>query len=77
MVDFEDNEPLEAVFQSSDPVRIRMAYDFLQQGGMEAFIFDGESSRLLGTTSAIEARVMVHADRAAEARYRLKELGFT
>jgi hypothetical protein len=79
MVDFGNNEPpaLETVFQSIDPVRVRMAYDLLQQGGIEAFIFDDESSRMLGTTSAIEARLMVRADCIKEARSRLRELGFT
>ena len=78
MVDFDSNEPaLEAVFQTIDPVRVRMARDLLQQGGIEAFIFDDESSRMLGSTSAIESRLMVHADCIEEARSRLRELGFT
>jgi hypothetical protein len=79
MAEFNHNEPaaLETVFQTIDPVRIRMAYDLLQQGGIEAFIFDGESSRMLGSTSAIEARLMVHANCIEEARSRLRELGFT
>ncbi len=79
MVDFDSNEPaaLETVFQSIDPVQVRMACDLLQQGGIEAFIFDDEASRMLGSTSAIEARLMVHADCVEEARSRLKELGFT
>ena len=79
MVDFDSNEPdvLATVFQSIDPVRVRMAYDLLRQGGIEAFIFDDESSRMLGSTSAIEARLMVHADCVEEARSRLRELGFT
>jgi hypothetical protein len=78
VVDFESNEPpaLETVFRSVDPVRVRMACDLLQQGGIEAFVFDSESSRMLGSTSAIEARLMVHADCAGEARSRLRELGF-
>lgn len=79
MADFDRNEPatLETVFQSIDPVRVRMARDFLQQGGIEAFVFDDDTSRMLGSTSAIEVRLMVHADSVAEARSRLKELGFT
>jgi hypothetical protein len=79
MADFDGNKTatLETVFQSIDPVRVRMACDFLRQGGIEAFIFDDESSRMLGTTAAIESRVMVHADSIVEARSRLKELGFT
>jgi putative signal transducing protein len=78
MSDFDNDEPaaLETVFQSIDPVQVRMARDLLQQGGIEAFIFDGEASRMLGSTSAIEARLMVHADCAAEACARLRELGF-
>jgi hypothetical protein len=79
MVEFDSNEPpaVETVFQSIDPVQVRMAYDLLQQGGIEAFIFDDESSRMLGSTSAITPRLMVHADRIEEARSRLRELGFT
>ena len=79
MADFDCSEPaaLETVFQSIDPLRVRMACDLLQQGGIEAFIFDDESSRMLGSTSAIEARLMVHADCVAEACSRLRELGFT
>jgi hypothetical protein len=79
MADFDNHDTgaLETVFQSIDPVPVRMAYDLLQQGGIEAFIFDDESSRMLGTTSAIEARLMVHKDCAKEARARLRELGFT
>jgi hypothetical protein len=78
MVDFDNNEPgaLETVFQSIDPVPVRMACDLLRQAGIEAFIFDDESSRMMGSTSAIEARLMVHADCVEEARSRLKELGF-
>jgi hypothetical protein len=78
MADFDADEPatLEIVFQSIDPVRVQMARDFLQQGGIEAFIFDDEASRMLGSTSAVEARLMVHADRVAEAHLRLKQLGF-
>jgi len=79
MVDFDSHQPssLEIVFQSVDPVRVRMASDFLQRGGIEAFIFDDEAARMLGSTSAIETRLMVPADSVAEARARLKELGFT
>ncbi|MBV8771145.1 MAG: DUF2007 domain-containing protein [Deltaproteobacteria bacterium] len=79
MVDFDPNEPatLETIFRSIDPVRVRMAHDLLQQAGIDAFILDGESSRMLGTTSAVESRVVVHAESVAEARLRLKELGFT
>lgn len=67
---------LEQVFVSIDPLQARMARDFLVEAGIEVFVFDGEASRILGTTAAVPARLMVHADRAGEARERLKELGF-
>jgi hypothetical protein len=79
MADFDSDgqeQALETIFQSIDPVQLRMAYDLLRQGGIEAFIFDDEASRMLGTTSAVEGRLMVHADCVAEARSRLEELGF-
>jgi hypothetical protein len=79
MSDFDHNQTtgLELVFKSIDPVSVQIACDFLQQGGIEAFIFDNEASRMLGSTSAVEARLMVPAGRLAEARLRLKQLGFT
>jgi Putative prokaryotic signal transducing protein len=79
MIDFDGSQPigLETIFQSIDPVRVRMAYDLLHQGGIEAFIFDDQSARMLGTTSAVETRLMVHADCVEEALARLRELGFT
>jgi hypothetical protein len=78
MADYDDdqNQRLEQVFTSIDPMQVRIARDLLEGGGIEAFIFDDESARMLGSTVAIEARLMVHADLAEEARSRLKELGF-
>jgi Putative prokaryotic signal transducing protein len=73
--DFAPDE-LAEVLASIDPLEVQMARDFLTEAGIEAFVFDDESSRMLGTTAAIPARLMVHADRAVEARERLKELGF-
>jgi hypothetical protein len=78
MDDFDtETATLETVYQSIDALRVQMACDFLRRGGIEAFIFDNESSRMLGSTSAVEARLMVHADQMAEARSQLQELGFT
>jgi len=71
-----DESELEQVLASIDPIQVKMASDLLEQGGIEAFIFDDESSRMLGSTAAVPARLMVHADRAAEAREVLKQLGF-
>ena len=80
MSDYEDDQNthrLEQVFTSVDPMQVRMARDLLDAGGIEAFIFDDGASRLLGSTVAVKARLMVHADCADEARECLKELGFT
>ncbi len=80
MSNYEDDEKthrLEQVFTSIDPMQVRMARDLLDAGGIDAFIFDDGASRLLGSTVAVKARLMVHADCADEARERLKELGFT
>jgi len=41
--------------------------DYLSQAGIESFVFDTASSRMLGTTAAVPARLMVHADAAADA----------
>jgi hypothetical protein len=75
MIDADDS--LEMIFQSPDPVRVQMARDLLAESGIESFIFDSEAARMLGGTVAIEPRLMVRADCAAEARERLAELGFT
>jgi len=76
-----ENEPqnpkFEQVFTNIDPVVVRMARDLLEAGGIETFIFDDQAAQMLGSTVAIKARLMVHAESADEARERLKELGFT
>ncbi|HXZ88453.1 MAG TPA: DUF2007 domain-containing protein [Candidatus Binataceae bacterium] len=76
-----DDEPRNArlalVFTNIDPVVVRMARDLLEAGGIEAFIFDDQAAQMLGSTVAVKARLMVHAESADEARERLKELGFT
>jgi len=71
-----DPSELEEIFTSVDPTPVRMAHDYLKEAGIESFVFDAASSRLLGMTAAIPTRLMVHRDAAADARDRLKELGF-
>ena len=73
----EDESKFELVFTNVDPVVVRMARDLLEAGGIETFIFDDQAAQMLGSTVAIKARLMVHAEAATEARDRLKELGFT
>lgn len=64
------------VFSSIDPMQVRIARDLLSDSGIECFVFDEETSRMLGTTAAIPARLMVHAARKGEAQEQLKNLGF-
>jgi|GEM_PF-2403759 len=67
---------LEQVFNSVDPIEVAMARDLLQGSGIDCFVFDLDASRMLGSTAAITARLMVRAEDAAEARRRLRDLGF-
>jgi Putative prokaryotic signal transducing protein len=69
-------DELEEVFSSADSMQVEMARDLLQSSGMECFVFDESSSRMLGSTAAVTARLMVHAADAEEARAALKDLGF-
>ncbi len=64
------------IFASPDSLQVSIARDFLTGAGIETFVFDDGSSRMLGSTAAVPTRLMVHADRADEARERLRELGF-
>ena len=77
MADQPNPDDLTEVFASIDPTQARMAHDLLDGSGIETFIFDDESSRMLGSTGAVPTRLMVHAADADEARARLKELSFT
>jgi hypothetical protein len=79
MVDIEkpDSSELEEIFASIDPTTVRMAHDYLSEAGIESFVFDAASSRMLGTTAAVPTRLMVHRDSVKDARDRLNELGFT
>ena len=72
-----DPSELEEIFASIDPTPVRMAHDYLNDAGIESYVFDAGSSRLLGTTAAVPTRLMVHRDAAKDARERLNELGFT
>lgn len=72
-----DPDRLTEVFRSIDPMRVKMAHDLLDGSGIEVFIFDGDMSRMLGSTAAVPARLMVYASDAAEARDRLRDLGFS
>ena len=71
-----DPSELEEIFTSIDPTPVRMAHDYLNEAGIESFVFDAGSSRLLGMTAAVPTSLMVHRDAATDARERLKELGF-
>ncbi len=72
----QDPAELVEVLASIDPMQVRMAHDMLASNGIESFIFDEDSSRILGTTAAVPARLMVHADARDEVLKLLKELDF-
>jgi hypothetical protein len=74
----EERDPAELVevLASIDPMQVRMAHDMLASNDIESFIFDEDSSRMLGSTAAVPARLMVHADARDEALRLLNELGF-
>jgi hypothetical protein len=69
-------EELVEVLATIDPIQVQMAHDLLASSGIESFIFDAESSRMLGTSAAVPARLMVHAGQSEDALELLKELGF-
>ncbi len=71
-----DPAELVEVLASIDPMQARMARDMLASNGIESFIFDEESSRMLGSTAAVPARLMVHAQAREEALKLLEDLGF-
>ena len=72
-----DTSELEEILASVDPTTVRMAHDYLTDAGIESFVFDAMSSRMLGTTAGVPVRLMVHRDAANDALERLNELGFT
>ena len=70
MADQLNPDDLTEVFTSVDPMQVQMAHDLLDGSGIETFIFDDDSSRMLGSTAAVPTRLMVHAADADEARSR-------
>jgi putative signal transducing protein len=70
-----DTPELVEVLSSIDPTPVQIACDLLEGVGIECFVFDADSSRLLGTTPAVPTRLMVRHEVADDARQRLKELG--
>jgi Putative prokaryotic signal transducing protein len=71
-----DPAELVEVLASIDSMQVRMAHDMLESNGIESFIFDEASSRMLGSTAAVPARLMVHADVRDDALKLLDDLGF-
>ena len=68
MADQPNQDELTEVFISIDATQVQMAHDLLDGSGIETFIFDDDSSRMLGSTGAVAARLMVHTADADEAR---------
>jgi hypothetical protein len=71
-----DSAELVEVLASGDSIQVRMAHDMLASNGIESFIFDEDSSRMLGSTHGVPARLMVHADVRDDALKVLSDLGF-
>jgi len=68
------------IYTNLDVMLLHMARDFLRDAGIEAYIFDAETSRMLGMLrgrAAVPPRLMVYADHAEEAREVLKALNFS
>ena len=78
MIDDAQASSLVEIFAHTDRMQIQIAHDLLESSGLDAFIFDGQTGAILGQYGGalIPARLMVYADCAAEARSRLKDLGF-
>ena len=72
-----NRDRLVEVFTSFDPIQVQIARDMLASGGIEAFIFDDGTARILRAYGSFAARLMVYEDCVDEARDQLKELGFT
>jgi len=73
-----EQAPLVTVLMSLDVMVLQIARDMLESVDIEAYIFDADTRRMLGLYGgqAISSCLMVYADRAVEARERLKELEF-
>jgi len=59
---------MEEVLRTNDPVLLSFAQSVLRDAGIEALIFDTHTSAIEGTISAIQRRLMVISDDAAQAR---------
>ena len=72
-----DPDKLVEVFENIDASLLWIARDELASVGIESFIFGEITPRMIVVTRlAMPARLMVHADRADEARQCLHDLGF-
>jgi hypothetical protein len=65
------------VFDNIDPTLVSIARDALASVEIESFIFDSNTSSILGIgqRTIVPVRLMVYADTADEARECLREVG--
>jgi Putative prokaryotic signal transducing protein len=69
-------DELVEVYANFDTMVVSFARDALESVDIKSFIFDENASRIgYGGAHYIPARLMVYADKAAEARDCLRELG--
>jgi len=69
---------LVTIYTNLDVMLLHIARELLRDGGIEAYIFDAETSRILGMygRAAVPPRLMVFADRVESAREILSAQGF-
>ena len=76
MTEIPSPDKLVEVYANFDATVVSFARDTLESVHIESFIFDENASRIgYGGGHYIPARLMVYADKAAEARECLRELG--
>ncbi len=59
---------MKEVLRTNDPVLLSVAQSLLKEAGIQTLVFDGYTAVVEGSIGAIQRRLMVGDDDAAEAR---------
>ena len=59
---------MKEVLRTNDPVLLSLAESLLKEAGIETLVFDGHTAVLEGSVGAIQRRLMVADEDAADAR---------